>query len=248
MTRSRMIGGMAGTIALALSTATWAATSRGIENSVHDLSGESWNTRQGVCSPCHSAHNTDPAQIAPLWSHMTTAESFTMYGSAGHESSTLNSSVPTGPGGPSLACLSCHDGVTGENQSIGSTNAAIPLTEAVIGTDLHTTHPISFTYDAALATLDGGLEDPTSYTIGANKDSAKITYTTPPVPTTWSGVSMAGKTIDQAMLFNHKMECSSCHDVHKMDGASPSSGILARLSGSDANNKGSILCRTCHIK
>jgi hypothetical protein len=33
-----------------------------------------------------------------------------------------------------------------------------------------------------------------------------------------------------------------------MEGSSPSSGILTRLSGSDAGGKGSILCRTCHIK
>lgn len=246
MTRNRLIGGVAGTIALALSTASWAATSKGIEGSVHDLSAESWNTRQGVCSPCHTAHNTDPAQIAPLWSHMTSAQSFTMYGSPGHESSTLNAPVAAGPAGPSLACLSCHDGVTGENQSIGSTNAAIPLTEGVIGTDLHTTHPISFTYNSALATLDGALADPTTYTIGTAH--AGLSYAYAPAPTTWSGVSMYGKTIDQAMLFNHKMECSSCHDVHKIDGMSPSSGILARLSGNDAGGKGSLLCRTCHIK
>jgi hypothetical protein len=50
------------------------------------------------------------------------------------------------------------------------------------------------------------------------------------------------------MLFNHKVECASCHDVHKMKGSSPSSGIMAKLSGDDAGSKGSLLCRTCHVK
>jgi hypothetical protein len=117
---------------------------------------------------------------------------------------------------------------------------------AKIGTDLHTTHPISFTYDAALASADGGLENPVAYTIGSAKTN--LTVTTAPVPTSWSGTSLTGKSIDQAMLFNHKMQCSSCHDVHALEGSSPTSGILARISGSDSDGRGSTLCRTCHIK
>src|SRR6266481_4018945 len=57
--------------ALALPAASRAAISIGVENSPHDFSTNaayaSWNTRHGVCSPCHAAHNTDPAQVAPLW-------------------------------------------------------------------------------------------------------------------------------------------------------------------------------------
>jgi hypothetical protein len=118
---------------------------------------------------------------------------------------------------------------------------------AVIGPDLHTTHPISFTYDANLAAADGGLENPTTYKIGDNK--TVITVNTPPVSSAgWQGSSLTGKTIDQAMLFNHRMECGSCHDVHKMDGNAPSSGILVRISGTDSGNRGSLICRTCHIK
>src|ERR1043166_2401428 len=67
----------------ALPSMVWAAG--GVEGSPHDFSTNStytvWNTRKGVCSPCHSAHNTDPAQIAPLWNHQTTTGPFTMYSS-----------------------------------------------------------------------------------------------------------------------------------------------------------------------
>lgn len=248
MTRSRMIGGMAGTIALALSTATWAATSKGIENSVHDLSAASWNTRQGVCSPCHAAHHTDPAQIAPLWNHKTTTSTFTPYNNA-NQSATMNASVGQ-PNGPSLACLSCHDGVLGVNDTLSNTNAPVPIdpaTGAVLGTDLHTTHPISFQYTATLAANDGGLANPDTYQIGT--PHAALSYAYAPAPATWSGTPLSGKTITQALLFgDHYMECSSCHDVHKIDGASPSSGIMARISGTDPGNKGSTLCRTCHVK
>ncbi len=51
-----------------------------------------------------------------------------------------------------------------------------------IGPDLHTTHPISFIYDAALPTLDGGLENPMTYKIGDNK--TVLTMNNPPVPAT----------------------------------------------------------------
>ena len=236
-------------LALAIPSITQAATSIGIEGSPHDMSTNSvytvWNTRNGVCSPCHSAHNTDPNQIAPLWNHKTTTTVFTKYASP-----TMNAAV-SAPSGSSLACLSCHDGTVGINQSITSTNAPVYIDAgAVIGDgtgDLHTTHPISFTYDAALAAADGELEDPTTYKIGDTK--TKLTINVAPVPTAAEpGSVIKGKTINEAMLFGGKMECSSCHDVHKMAGYSPNSGILTRISGNDSTGRGSTLCRTCHIK
>jgi hypothetical protein len=158
------------------------------------------------------------------------------------------------PSGVSLACLSCHDGTVAINSFLSgpSTNGTGYVyidPSAQIGPDLHTTHPISFTYNTALAQSDGALEDPATYHIGDAKTN--LTYSTAPVPTSWSGTSLTGKTIQQAMLSGtsgFQMECSSCHDVHKLEGSSPSSGILAKLSGSDSGGKGSLLCRTCHIK
>ncbi|SRR5581483_1974346 len=234
-------------MALALPVVTRGATSIGIEGSVHDFSTNSWQSRGAICSPCHDAHNTDVAQSIPLWAHQTTTGPFTPYSSP-----SLKAAVGT-PSGVSLACLSCHDGTVGVNAPIGGlgTNAPVLMASinpaAVIGPDLHTTHPISFTYDANLAAADGGLENPTTYKIGDNK--TVITVNTPPVSSAgWQGSSLTGKTIDQAMLFNHRMECGSCHDVHKMDGNAPSSGILVRISGTDSGNRGSLICRTCHIK
>ena len=56
------------------------------------------------------------------------------------------------------------------------------------------------------------------------------------------------KTIDQALLINHKMECASCHDVHKQIGSAPTSGIMVKISGNDASGRGSLICRSCHNK
>ena len=222
------------------------SANKGVANSPHDFSAEAWNTRKGVCSTCHQAHHTDDAQIAPLWNHKTSSATFTPYSSP-----TLNAAVGA-PSGVSLACLSCHDGSLAINEGIsgplggGSTLSDKIDPGAQIGPDLHTTHPISFTYDAALATADGSLEDPTTYKIGDPKPA--LTHSIAPVPASWSGTSLTGKTIHDAMLFNGKMECASCHDVHKLEGSAPSSGILVRISGNDAGGKGSLICRTCHIK
>src|SRR5580765_7216061 len=121
---------------LALPTLTRAAINKGIEGSPHDFSNTTnyvWNARHGVCSPCHAAHNTDPAQIAPLWAHQTTTGPFTMYSSP-----TLNAAMPAAPTGVALACLSCHDGTLGLNAPIGGlgTNTAYYIDpSAKIGPD-----------------------------------------------------------------------------------------------------------------
>lgn len=249
--RTLIATAVVGAIALTVTTQSWGLG--GVEGSVHDFSRTNsvtygaWNTRDGVCSACHAAHHTASSQIAPLWVHATTTANFTPYSSP-----TLNAVVGQ-PDGESLACLSCHDGTLGVNTLLtaagtnANSGAAVPITgEAALGTDLHTTHPISFIYDANLATTDGGLENPTTYHIGDPKSTLSVS--TAPVPTNWPGSSLTGKTIDQAMLFNHKMQCSSCHDVHRLDGSAPTSGILLRISGSDLGGRGSTICRTCHIK
>ena len=79
-------------------------------------------------------------------------------------------------------------------------------------------HPVSLAYDAALATTDGELLDPTSAS---------------------SGLVGSGGTIDDDMLYSSKLECSSCHDVHNKYG---NNYLLVK------DNAGSALCLTCHDK
>ena len=143
------------------------------------------------------------------------------------------------PSGVSKACLSCHDGTVAINQSFtglsGSAGVTVTSGSGLIGTDLRTTHPLSITYDSTLATTDGFLRDPST------PMSTAVAGTLP-------GVGLTGKTIAQAMLVGGKVECASCHDVHADVGSAPTSGILAKISGNDASNVGSRLCRTCHTK
>jgi len=227
-----------------------AATSYGVAGSVHDFSQEAWASWGSVCGPCHAAHHTDDAQLVPLWNHATSVGPFTPYNDGG-QSTTLDAAVGN-PSGASLACLSCHDGTVALNQlhsGIIQGGVAVNIdASAQIGPDLHTTHPISFTYDSALAAADGALVDPLVYTIGTEHWAGQ----TAPVPVAGFpplGNDLTGKTVSEALMDGGTtMQCSTCHDVHKLDGSAPSSGILLKLSGSDADGRGSVICRTCHLK
>jgi predicted CXXCH cytochrome family protein len=182
-----------------------------LTGSVHDFSGSTWNTSSEMCIVCHTPHNSNTSVAdAPLWNHSLTTQTFQLYTSA-----TLDATNGQ-PDGSSKLCLSCHDGVTAvDNYGTTTTGVSMISGSANLGTDLKNDHPISFTYDVTLATADGDLKNPTS------------------------DVSGLGSTIDADMLFNGKMQCASCHDVH--NGAGVTSLLLK-------SNAGSALCITCHSK
>jgi cytochrome c553 len=216
---------VAGSVSVLASTNTVASGTPGIKNSWHDFSNDSWNTsRHTLCGVCHSMHDTDVNKLIPLWKHETSTASFTPYSSP-----SLNATVGQ-PSGATLACLSCHDGVTAVNSYGGRTNgAAVYITGgAVIGTDLQHNHPISFDYDAAAAA--------DSYIRASSTVISGITQGT--------GTSLNGQTIKQAMLSGGTtMECSSCHDIHRQRGNSYSSGIYTVASSAYGE-----FCLICHIK
>jgi hypothetical protein len=248
------------------------ASRAAIIGSPHDFGTNSWSANT-VCEACHIPHASLGSANAPLWNHVLPGGGYTTYSSP-----TFLANGGTAPpvDGPSLACLSCHDGTLAINQFVntpyggtGVTN--LTQTGAVLlsnpsdnvtwggnGVDLSHNHPISFVYDAALANLDGTLENPATYQIGTAPVYPNTTSFTNaailavPVPTTWSGVSLQGKTIAQALLWNNgkstEMEYTSCHDPHKMVGSSPSSGVMIKISGKDVYGRGDLICRNCHLK
>jgi len=155
-----------------------------ITGSAHDFIGESWNSSGEICITCHTPHNSISSQ-SPLWNHEVTAATFTPY-----SSSTLDATVGQ-PNNSSKLCLSCHDGTVALDNFGGTTGGTNYVTGAeLLGTDLSNDHPVSFTYDATLASTDGGLSDPSTVNSGL------------------------GGTIAADMLFSDNMECASCHDVH----------------------------------
>lgn len=166
-------------------------SAQSITGSKHDFSGKGWtnlsvSSGAEICVVCHTPHNGTSGLEAPLWNHALTVATFTPYAS-----STLDASVGQ-PDGVSLVCLSCHDGTVALD-AFGSTPGVIefmPAGARLLGTDLANDHPVSFTYDTALASADGGLFDPAI---------------------TASGL---GGTIEQDFLRSGKVQCASCHNPH----------------------------------
>jgi len=154
----------------------------GVKGSAHDFTSYAWWPSEYLCLTCHSAQAT--------FNHKLSTETYTV-----SNSPTLDATDLGQPGGTSAECLSCHDG-TVPLDSFGSHEGSTRMTgSAVFGTDIRHHHPVSFTYNAALAVTDGQLHNPA---------------------TTPSGL---GGTITQDMLSDaSKIECSTCHDQHGYSG------------------------------
>ncbi len=203
----------------------------------------STNTRE-ICIFCHTPHGAVLQDHAgnklPLWNrtlHDSTDTYFTMYSSP-----TFNATYATGrPTGPSLLCLSCHDGVSTlgdvlnysgnpitfnyKNMSASTFNYA-PSKVMDLGQDLSNDHPISFEYDTNLVDADK--------VTNGNVAGLKL----PSVV----------KTENPSLRFygtsKNRLECTTCHDAHDWgNDATPSKQPFLRM-----NNDNSAMCLACHIK
>jgi predicted CXXCH cytochrome family protein len=156
-----------------------------------------------ICVFCHTPHLSSPA--APLWNHTQTATA--SYGV--YTSDTLDAGdIADIAGGVDVSnlCMSCHDGTVGVNDlgnpsndigadptmgsgnELDATGKLLAGNASNMGTSLLDDHPVNFTYDAGLASGDGGLATPDSV------DYVDAANTVP--------------------LFGSKVQCASCHDAH----------------------------------
>jgi len=136
-----------------------------------------------VCVFCHTPHNGTGQ--TPLWSHGMSEATYTPY-----SSSTIKATVGQ-PTGASKLCLSCHDGTVALGMVAGRASiemrngvTTLPPGATRLGTDLSDDHPISFTYNSAVASANGQLKDPATLTGKVRLDH------------------------------NSQMQCTSCHDPH----------------------------------
>jgi predicted CXXCH cytochrome family protein len=179
-----------------------------------DLNGSSHDFSSKAWSGgqiCVVCHTPHNSQTAvvPLWNHGATSSSFTLYSSP-----TFKASISQ-PTGASKACLSCHDGTVALDTIGGKTGTTYLAGPTLLGNDLSNDHPVSFIYDSALSASVAGLRDPSAAPSGL------------------------GGTIRDNLLFNDRVECASCHDVHNSHNQA---SLLVK------NNSGSALCLTCHAK
>ena len=174
-------------------------------------------TNASVCRECHQIHHTPDPTKGPLWIHSSSAyasSGYTTYDKAGSESYDMMGLDAPSLGSSSIACLSCHDGTVGINQTTAlnmdgtlgtqtttsGTNGAMRLLDlpgvdkrviAVNGNDLTHTHPIGINYVNAVAKVN------------AIYPGELIAPTTGVWP--WTRLKGTGHT---------QLECSTCHDIH----------------------------------
>ena len=248
---------LAGILCLAFGAGAWAARVPDVSSTPHNLSVTGPGpvravSESQICVFCHTPHAAENIPGAPLWNRTLSGETYTPY-----TSNSINADdIAATPGGSSKLCLSCHDGTLAlgaVNVANGAANVSIPLTGAAadgsmpagagaqtgftrdLGVDLSNDHPISFTYDSALALADGELRDPATHAhIGDRGPGVK-----PLVP-----------------LEAGKLECSSCHDAHIRDDALAYSIKFLRLNrlqtappaGGSFSASADTMCLACHDK
>ena len=135
------------------------------------------------CKVCHLTEDENSTTFL-AWQQDQNNNYYTAY-----SSQTLDANISQ-PSGSSKLCLSCHDGAMASEDS---GNYSLEANQ-IIGSNLKTSHPISFYYDSYLAIKDRELHDPNSSPSGL------------------------GGTINKDMLIDGKLECISCHDVHSFSG------------------------------
>jgi len=223
-------------------------------------------TESEVCIFCHTPHGSEAISgvLGGLWNRKASTQTYAIYGSSSMDASLSQ------PGGSSKLCLSCHDGtlaIGAVNVLNGAYTDRDPFTEDIamtgagiggvmpdgpgsstgftrnIGIDLTNDHPISFTYDSALATTDGELRDPLVETfIGGRNEIPR-----PSLPLEQDPASPGQFT---------QMQCGTCHDPHLRDESLVVSSKFLRLNRFQSgvpivglfNEVNDIMCLSCHNK
>jgi hypothetical protein len=210
-----------------------------------------------VCVFCHTPHGATTGMVAPLWNRALSETTYTTYTSGSIEADA--NELATGPGGSSKLCLSCHDGtmaIDKVNVLNGAANATIAMTGLSgaagsgkmpianantgftrnLGNDLSNDHPISFTYNSALALADGELRSPDGTTVGNR---------------------VAGAAKPKMPLENNQVQCATCHDPHLRDRSTGNGNAkflrmnrfqAAQPTGAAFNASNDIICLACHDK
>lgn len=218
--------------AIALSLQAQAQPSAGVVGTMHDLSATGFNTVTNateVCVFCHTPHNSASAaaQIVPLWNHTSTAATYTMYNTTNDPNSTITGTVDNQPTGSSLACLSCHDGTVAVGSLVNTpSGTTISYAGGAVGSQVNTSTGL------LVGTHAVGTDLSNDHPISITYDEALDT-----------GLRAKAALVG-VELFNGKVQCASCHDVHNWaDAANGGGAPFLRV-----DNLNSGLCLKCHIK
>lgn len=154
-----------------------------VERTAHNLAAPGVGPDGRPANPCYFCHTPhNGASNRALWNRSIPAHTYQLY-----ESTTLKARLNQ-PTGASRLCLSCHDGTIALQENPAQTRpkqAGILRDKASLGTNLSDDHPISFTFDSALAMAKGELSDP--------------------------AVLSSRTRLDET----GQLQCTTCHDAHQ---------------------------------
>ena len=233
-----------------------------------------------ICVFCHTPHGATQADQggtplrAPLWNRRVPAgTTYTPYASSSMDAQAIVDGFDAQPGGSSKLCLSCHDGtlaIGNVNVLNGQNNATIPMLGTgpggtmppgagtstgytrFLGTDLRNDHPISVTFNAALAARDGELravDAQQRYPAGSGSVLAvRAPGVKPLLPLEATGGGGPGN--------NGQVQCATCHDPHirELDASKGNQKFLRAQRFQEAapaathNPAADIVCLSCHDK
>ncbi len=211
-----------------------------VVGSKHDLSvsnfygGSSSGASDRICVFCHTPHSANNELLAsgdstqaPIWNRrVTDIGAFTLYDDS-----------PGSPSSVSLACLSCHDGVSsmGRVSAVGVADVHNVINAS--GSGLGGEDP-SCGACHPFARGDSGTYPSTTWQIGADLTDDHPISINYAASFAHKPGEFHSEPINGVKLFGGKVECASCHNVHDND-----NGLFLRTS-----NVSSGLCKSCHIK
>jgi hypothetical protein len=210
-----------------------------------DLTGVAGvGTTTEICVFCHTPHHT-AIDAAPLWNRTGATTSFTTYGNGTGDldwdaKTYVGKTTVNDPMWGSLACLTCHDGVTTFDALInrpgkgtgspdwnffeGTVDASDFMTSARltigIGGDLTNDHPISIKYrDGEVASLRSKATVISSINMCNQQESDGSCQEELVNGNLWAVAGFINDTATIADLLlgssgNLHVECTSCHDPH----------------------------------
>lgn len=216
-----------------------------VVNTKHNLSatgtqysGAGATTYTQVCKFCHSPHGANVAekQLVPLWGHANTGTIFTMY--ASNPNQTLKTTaIDSQPSGPSLACLSCHDGTVAVNARYTYGDATAP--RWTYGNMNDTNATVIADFDVTVDGKGNKMGTLKHSIAGETKDNLATVH---PIAikydTTANTQLVPVGSLSGVKLFNGKVQCASCHDAH-----GTANSMFLRVTST-----GSALCLACHVK
>jgi hypothetical protein len=206
----------------------------------------------GLCTFCHTPHSAQTTKL--LWNHRLSASNFT-WDVATTSSGTAFPTLASTYSGPTVKCLSCHDGTiaigdvsmykgaAGVYNTYKITDPIFQIAKGAIAGNMKGNHPVGMPYPfgAAVNTYNG---------VTTNANVVLTEFQANPVNANGQKVKLyndtgVGVIVSGAVAGKSGIECSSCHDPHNKL-ATDDLFLRGKVAGSTA--AGGYLCLQCHIK